>query len=106
MQNSKRINAANKHRFERLKDIGCVACLKQGYHRLAEIHHLVEGYRLGHDWTIPLCEWHHRGVPPTMAMTKAQARQLLGPSLAETKRQFVGEYGTERELLEEVISWL
>jgi len=106
VQNSKRINAANRHRFERLKEIGCVACLKQGFHREAEIHHLVEGYRLGHEHTIPLCEWHHRGVPPTMAMTKAQARHLLGPSLAETKRQFVGEYGTEKELLEEINSWL
>jgi hypothetical protein len=86
--------------------MGCIACRKQGFQRPAEIHHLVEGYRLGHDATIPLCEWHHRGVPPMMSMTKAHARKLLGPSLEESKRQFVAEYGSEKELLDEVNEWL
>jgi hypothetical protein len=39
-------------------------------------------------------------------MTKKDAAKWLGPSLAESKRDFVREYGSELELLLEVNNWL
>jgi hypothetical protein len=39
-------------------------------------------------------------------MTKKEAAKWLGPSLAESKREFVQEFGTELELLMEINQWL
>jgi hypothetical protein len=86
---------------------GCVACRKRGLISYPEIHHIVSCHkRYGHDHTLPLCAWHHRGVPPAFEMTKKAARKLLGSSLAESKRDFTAEFGSELELLMEVNSWL
>ena len=91
---------AQRRRFASLQTRGCVACALDG--RLREppdIHHLVEGgRRLGHDYTIPLCPWHHRGLPPG-GLSIHDARDILGPSLALAKRAFVERYGDERHLL-------
>lgn len=107
MQNSKPITPDQRDRWDRLRIHGCICCKKSGRIRAPEIHHLVEGMkRLGHDFTIPLCPWHHRAEPPFMEMRKSEALEWLGPSLAESKRQFTEYYGTERELLEEVNLWL
>ena len=71
----------------------------------AEAHHIVDnGYRRlsgGHQATIPLCPWHHRGEPLADVTVRA-TKELLGPSLARHKREFVARFGTERELLEKV----
>ena len=86
-------------RYCALKELGCIACRINGVTREAipEIHHLVEGNRrLGNAYTIPLCTWHHRGE------ASSQWEKLKGPSLARSKRKFIEEYGTERELLEAV----
>jgi hypothetical protein len=85
---------------------GCICCRKLGFISPAEIHHITDGYRLGHDATLPLCPWHHRGVPPCGFVSKKLVATLYGPSLAESKRDFVAEYGSEMELLEEINSWL
>lgn len=89
-------------RFAILVDIGCIACVLDGRHGTPpDIHHLVEGRkRLGDDHTIPLCPWHHRGVP--CGSSAKETEEVLGPSLARNKREFVERYGTERELLEMV----
>ena len=50
---------------------------------------------MGHDFTIPLCPYHHRGVIQDFEVWK-------GPSLADGKKPFVEHYGTELELLEKV----
>lgn len=90
-------NVFEAKRISRFALIGCVACRQLGnFGEPYDVHHLVEGYRLGHRFTIPLCPWHHRGVECT------PGDKLKGPSLARSKRAFVERFGTERELLAEV----
>lgn len=81
-----------------LRNSGCVCCRQIGEYRPAEIHHIVEGRkRLGQHYVVPLCDWHHRAVPPG-DMRPSEATDLLGPSLANGKRPFVERWGTEKEL--------
>jgi hypothetical protein len=89
-------------RFAKLYALGCVVS-KIYFNRWepAEIHHLVEGRkRLGHQFTIPLSPWFHRGIPPLHDMRPSDAEKQIGPSLARSKREFTCRFGTERELLE------
>jgi len=90
-------------RFRRLKEMGCVVCgavLGLGY-RDADIHHLVDkGDRAksgGDMATIPLCLWHHRGIPPE-GHSEAWALQNMGPSIALHGKTFNRTYG-QRKLL-------
>jgi hypothetical protein len=93
---------ADLARYDRLQRIGCVVARKLGLGWMApDIHHIVQGYRLGNQYTIPLNPWSHRGVLPD-GMTAKQAYELLGPSLALQKKAFFERFGTERELLAEV----
>lgn len=94
---------ADVERFAKLKALGCVVSrVYLNRWEPAEIHHLVEGRkRLGHQFTIPLSPWFHRGVPPQMDMRPSEATEVLGPSLAMSKRDFVAKFGTERELWEQ-----
>lgn len=90
----------------RLQDIGCICCLKEGFNDVpVDVHHIVDkGYRKhsGGDYaTLPLCPWHHRGIPPS-GFSEDTAVFAAGPSLALHKRRFKQTYGTERELLAEV----
>ena len=87
-------NALEHQRIVRFADIGCIACYLDGHAcEPYDVHHLVEGYRLGHRFTIPLCPCQHRGVPQGTAYT------LKSPRLFDEKRDFTLRYGTERELL-------
>ena len=92
---------ADKKRLDRLSQMGCVCCARYP----VEIHHCVfNGYRRlsgGHQSTIPLDSWCHRGVPPD-GFSVANAEFIIGPSLALNKKAFIAKYGTERELLEKV----
>jgi len=77
-----------------IAELGCCVCLK--FHQVrtpAAVHHIVEGQlRLGHFWTIPLCDpGHHQNTP---------TRQKI--SRHPTKARFEKEYGSEYELLEYV----
>ena len=91
---------AQKERFRKLQEFGCIACFKELDWSAPDIHHIVEGgRRLGHDFTLPLCPWHHRGIQWD-EWTARGMEEVLGPSLAHSKRKFVEWYGTERELLE------
>lgn len=67
-------------------------------HNQGDIHHLLRaGKRMGHQYTICLCVWHHRGHHQ---LPDKDAERLFGPSLAKNKKAFVNEFGTELELLE------
>jgi hypothetical protein len=94
---------ADIDRFGELYRLGCVVSRLIDLDRWepADIHHLVEGQRrLGHQSTIPLSPWFHRGVPSRFDMRPSEATKALGPSLAINKRAFVEQFGTERQLLE------
>jgi hypothetical protein len=89
----------------RLQDAGCICCAKEGFKDVpVDVHHLVDnGYRKhsgGDKATLPLCPWHHRGVPPG-GLSAAEAEKRAGPSMARNKKRFIQRYGTERELLAE-----
>lgn len=90
-------------RFNRFQDIGCLCCAMEGYLDVpVDAHHIVDkGYRAlsgGDDATLPICPWHHRGVPPS-GFSEDTAEGYAGPSLALRKKRFKERYGTERELL-------
>lgn len=98
---------ADRDRWALFRHTGCIVTrLKFGVYNDYDVHHLVEGgRRLGHQYTIPLNPWYHRGVPP-MDMSTDEAEAFYGPSLARNKRAFVAAFGTERKLLETVESML
>jgi hypothetical protein len=89
-------------RFEAIKESGCICCrLSSVAPQYPEIHHLLSGgRRRGHDETIGLCAWHHRGVKPDYYQTKREVRALMGPSLAEGSKPFHAEYGSDDQLLQ------
>lgn len=104
---TKKPTQAQAWRLEALASMPCKACQIEEVPQPSrtEIHHIVDkGYRKhsgGHDATLPLCGWHHRGEPK-QGFSSVLMRGYYGPSLALHKRDFVGHYGTERELLEAV----
>lgn len=68
-----------------------------------ERHHLNSGgyagqKRLGDEYTIPLCSWHHRGVIRPQ-WTRITMIASYGPSLAGGSKPFRETYGTDAELL-------
>jgi len=92
-------------RFMRLHDIGCLCCIKEGFPGVpVDIHHLVDkGTRElsgGDEATLPLCPWHHRGVPQE-GMTVDEMLYRVGPSLRHHHKLFNKIYGSQRDLLEE-----
>lgn len=91
---------ADRERFDALLRIGCLACLQRvQQYCIPEIHHLLSGNRRrGHQYTIPLCSYHHRRVP-IGPMGLHEHRNLLGPSLAEEPRAFRQEFGDDETLL-------
>lgn len=91
-----------------MQDVGCIACIIEGEKRgedrrgtPADIHHRINGYRMGHQHTIPLCPWHHRGVT-AFGKGKHETVIALGPSKALHPIAFRDEYGTDEELEQRV----
>lgn len=92
--------AAQKRRFAAIQEIGCICCRDMGRGFVpAEIHHLTIGgrhgqKRRGHDATVGLCAWHHRGVT---AQGFAGITYLirLGPSYALKPREFREQWPDE-----------
>jgi hypothetical protein len=80
----------DKDRFDKLRQIGCIACLKKGRITEPVIHHIRKhtglGIRPDHDQTIPLCPQHHN---------------MGNASVHLNKKLFEHLYGTEQELLKE-----
>jgi hypothetical protein len=100
---SKHIKATDKVRFDEFRKIGCICCKQMGWFRDPEVHHITDGgRRIGHQETLPLCEWHHRAVRPYGLPTDKLAARVYGPSLASGKKTFQDYFGSELELLEDV----
>jgi hypothetical protein len=99
-----RITAADKARFDAIRDLGCIACRIEGNPQPlpTEIHHLLSGgRRRGHAFTIPLCQWHHQGdVTPGIKPRAMYA--CHGPSLRLASREFHETYGSDDKLLAQV----
>lgn len=99
---------ADQARLDAIHRLPCIACQIFGsvFCGRVEAHHIVDGgYRKhsgGHQATLPLGKWHHRGEPLTHALTVKEMTRLFGPSLAKSKREFIRRFGTERELLAKV----
>jgi len=92
---------ADKSRFTALQAVGCVCCfLRSGkWGTPSDVHHLLSGgRRRGHQFTIPLCEWHHRAVP-RVSYTPEWCGLHLGPSLAKGSRAFHKMFGSDNDLL-------
>lgn len=94
-------------RIDRIKRGECCCCVINrdiGYATAnfggCDAHHLLSGgRRIGHDATLGVCPWHHRGVKPYDAMTDAEATRQFGPSLAHGSRPFHEVYGSDMDLL-------
>lgn len=98
---------AQKLRFQSIHLVGCIACLQQKpkvpdrFMLETEVHHLTVGglhgqKRRGHDETIGLCRWHHRGENGHWI---TQPESMYGPSYARTPRRFRDTYGRDDVLL-------
>lgn len=96
---------AQAARFLAIQEIGCVVAHSLGLGYVpAEIHHLTVGGkhgapRRGHDFTVGLNPWSHRGVP-FGGRTAAQCEALFGPSYAREPRRFRQEIGNDDYLLD------
>jgi hypothetical protein len=90
------VKRTDLERFRKLQALGCIACRNRlGQYAEPDIHHLLSGgRRRGHQYTIPLCPPHHRGV--------GHIPELHGPSLALAPRRFRQEFGSDEELLAQV----
>jgi hypothetical protein len=89
-------------RFREFQGIGCIACRQRGVFSYADVHHLLSGgKRRGDQYTIPLCPWHHRGMPPAEVNEK-EAVRYYGPSLAKQPKLFRAVFGDDGDLLEKV----
>jgi hypothetical protein len=75
---------------------GCIVCHLQGRGYVpCAVHHIVEGgRRVGHLWTIGLCDpGHHQNTPDRTEISRHP-----------NKARFVAAYGTEYELREKFIA--
>jgi hypothetical protein len=98
------VSKADQRRYAKLFAYGCICCRRAGYYSPPTMHHLVDkGDRAksgGNAATLPLCPWHHQGIPGPGG--KNATRALLGASLADGRKPFVAQWGTERALLAQV----
>lgn len=97
--------------MDRLSHMDCIACVLNvlggdfvhgPWWYASDVHHLLSGgRRRGHAYTLCLCPWHHRSIPPEPGMPMEEALRKYGPTL-ERQRAFNAYYGTDDELLEKV----
>lgn len=94
----------DKKRLDIIHRLPCLACVQLGLLGCGrvEAHHLVDkGYRKhsgGHQATIPLGAWHHRGEP-IFGHSVRYMQSVYGPSLALASKHFAVVFGNQRELL-------
>ncbi|TAA18703.1 hypothetical protein EA658_16585 [Pseudoxanthomonas winnipegensis] len=96
---------AQQQRFDTIREVGCVVARALGLGWVAaEIHHLTVGGkhgapRRGHDFTVGLNPWSHRGEP-FGGMSAETCERLFGPSYAKQPRRFRQEVGNDEYLLD------
>lgn len=75
----------DKERFDKLRQLGCVACSKKGIFSEPVIHHIRRftgvGLRPSHDKTIPLCPQHHNMGNESIHLNKKKFEKLFGNEL-------------------------
>lgn len=75
----------HKERFDKLRQLGCVACSKKGIFSEPIIHHIRRftgvGLRPSHDKTIPLCPQHHNMGNESIHLNKKKFEKLFGNEL-------------------------
>ena len=88
-------------RRDKMYALGCICCLQDGNYSQPQIHHILDGgRRMGHEFTIPLCPYHHVGEPLS-GVDILQMRELgYGPPLVGSPA-FIEAFGIESELLDE-----
>jgi len=97
--------AAQQARMDAITEIGCIVAHSLGLgHVPCEVHHLtVSGKhgakRRGHDFTVGLNSWSHRGEP-FGGMSAETCERLFGPSYAKQPRRFRQEIGSDDYLLD------
>lgn len=91
-----------QRRFRLIYAIGCLPCRLRGFPYVpCHINHLLRGgVRLGHDYTIGECPWHHVGEPPD-EMDAATATGVYGPSRKLQAKAFHEQFGSDDALLAE-----
>lgn len=96
------LKPADRARFAKLKQLRCVACQQLGGWQccgVTEGHHIVVGNRrVGHQASVALGAYHHRGVPMNN-YTVREMEALYGPSLATKSKRFYAQFGRPEELL-------
>lgn len=94
---------AQAARMDAIKETGCVIARELGMgYVYGEVHHLTIGgrhgqKRRGHDFTVCLNPWSHRGVPFD-GLDATSCRMRFGPSYATDPRKFRAEWSDERLL--------
>lgn len=83
---------SEKEYFEKLVELGCVVCLREGHgYTQPSIHHIREGMGIGQrnstENCLPLCPMHHQ-------------HGGYGVAFHAGKKAFEERFGTEAELLE------
>lgn len=92
-------------RFDAIREIGCIVSRSLGLGFVpCEIHHLTVGGkhgapRRGHDFTVGLNPWSHRGEP-FGGLSATRCEELFGPSYARQSRRFRQEIGNDDYLLD------
>ena len=94
-------------RIDALQQIGCICCRTLGFKTPPEIHHIVRNMRrIGDDFTLPLCAYHHRGVRPVEEFAKMSfgtTQNIFGVARHVAGRKaFEKQWGPEKDLLKEV----
>lgn len=101
---NKAATAKQSRRMQQVKVMGCLACRLDGRGVVfCEAHHLNEGgvhggRRRGHEQTIGLCAWHHRGVS-RQGWSIEEMTAAYGPSWAHQPTAFSIHYGDDDRLL-------
>lgn len=92
---------ADEARMSAIVEICCIACAIEGRPGVpCQVHHMLNGYRLGHQYSIGLCPWHHEGDTPAGCNGSVElATKRYGPSLERNSRAFHARYGDDDELL-------
>lgn len=96
---------AQQARFDAIWEIGCIVARSLGLGFVpCEIHHLTIGGkhgapRRGHDFSVGLNPWSHRGEP-FGGMSADTCERLFGASYARQPRRFRQEVGSDDYLLD------